>query len=388
MRKINIIIALFLLLGNSAWAQTETDTISLKDIDIPSSPAFILLDQTPTTIERPSSSRAFVLSILNSFQDNNGMPKNYAADFTPFWFFKHPNMTSLKFAGYNVNKNRQRIFGNIERASFSFAFITTTDTLTQKPVNNLSLGLRVNLISIRSKKDIDDIKNANKKLIAYIKERDAKFQEYQDSIKRVINDTLPLPLKYSQPAIYKQAAQDFFENYSNGKESNESTLKEILARKPVFAIDGALGYNTFFLDNKFSENHFGRLGVWLTLNYAQPLDKGGSAKNYFNLYAIGRYLSDGTTIENGNYKKVDNYDVGGKIEFELKKISIGYEYIYRVNNISNTFRSNGLLKYKVSDQVFLTGAFGKNFGDSNNLISLLGINWGFSTGNEKATVKE
>jgi len=287
-------------------------------------------------------------------------------------------MTSLKFAGYNVDKDRQRIFGNIERASVSFAFITTTDTLTQRPVNNLSFGLRLNLISVRSKKDIVDIKSANSKLIKFIRERDNRLQNY-------INDPL---LASENPTLYHQKVKEFFEQDEDSKKGEENSLMDILARKPVFAIDGALGYNTFFFDNKFSENHFGRFGSWLTLNYAQHLNKDCSKMNYFNLYAIGRYLSDGTTLENGKYKKVDNYDFGGKIEFEFKKISIGYEYIYRVNNISNTFRSNGLLKYKISDQLFLTGAFGKNFGDSNNLISLLGINWGLSTGNEKTTVKE
>jgi len=375
MKKIYYTIAILFCLGTKSWSQTS-DTLTLKDLEIPNSPAFILLDQTPSIIERPASSKAFVLNVLNSFQENNGIPKNYAADFTPFWFFKHPNMTSLKFAGYNTEKNRQRIFGNIERASISFAFVTTTDTLTKKSINNLSLGLRFNLLSVRSKKDIDDIKKANTALIALIKERDTRLNLFAD-----------IRLAVDSPKVYKAKVKEFYKLEEENLTEDKNNLKDILARKPVFAIDGALGYNNFYIDNKYSDGHFGRFGAWMTANYSTHLDKDGSGKNYFNLYAIGRYLSDGTSLDNGKYQKKNFYDFGGKVELEFKKISIAYEYIYRINDISNTFRSSGLLKYKISDQLFLTGAFGKNFGTANNLISLLGLNWGLSSGSEKATVK-
>lgn len=379
MKKIYLIIVFFILAGKNAWSQSKeikADTITLKELEIPNSPAFILLDQTPSTIERPSSSKAFALSILNSFQDSNGIPKNYAVDFTPFWFFKHPNMTSLKYAGYNVENKKQRVFGNIERASISFAFITTNDTLTQKTINNLSIGLRFNLISIRSKQDIKDIIKANSDLIKSIRERDDRLNNFVD-----------ISLAATNPTLYHLKVKEFYAQ-DREKENSEEKLKDILARKSVFAIDGAIGYNNFYLDNKFSNGHFGRFGAWLTLNYSWHIDKNANGKNYFNLYAIGRYLSDGTSISNGEYQKQNFYDFGGKAEFEFKKISLAYEYIYRDSSNSNTFRSNGLLKYKISDNLLLTGAFGKNFGSNNNLISMLGINWGLSTGTEKATAKE
>ena len=106
------------------------------------------------------------------------------------------------------------------------------------------------------------------------------------------------------------------------------------------------------------------------------------------MYALGRYLSDGTTLKNNEYISQNFYDFGGKLELEFKKLSVAYEYIYRINDISNTFRSNGIVKYKISDQLYLTGAFGKNFGDNNNLISLLGLNWGLSSGTEKPKIEK
>lgn len=109
-------------------------------------------------------------------------------------------------------------------------------------------------------------------------------------------------------------------------------------------------------------------------------------KSYVNLYALGRYASDGTTIINGRYTVQSFFDFGGKLEFEFKNISVAYEYIYRADDITNTFRSNGIVRYKVSDRLFFSGAFGKNFGEDNNLISLLGLNWGLTSGNEQPKI--
>jgi len=101
---------------------------------------------------------------------------------------------------------------------------------------------------------------------------------------------------------------------------------------------------------------------------------------------LGRYVVDGQPID--TVISVANYfDAGGKLELEFEKISVAYEYIYRFNDFQETYRSNGILKFKASANVYLTASFGKYFGDTNNLISMLGLNWGVGTGNEKANIK-
>ena len=376
MKAVIAITVISLCSMSNVLAQTE-DTLSLKDLEIPNSPGFILLDKAPSTIERPNSSKAFMLSVINSFEAGSTIPKNYAVDFTPFWFFKHPAMSSYKYAGYNAEKDKQMVFGHIKKVSVSFAFVTTTDTLTNIPVNNLSLGLRTNLMTIRSKADITDLKAANAKVVKYLRDMDTRLNEAGI----VFN-----PATMSREE-YDKKVNDFLAKEAKARSEDKSELAEILKRRPVFAVDGAVGYNNFFLNNNFSNSHFGRFGAWLTLNYSQVLDKKNKDKNYFNVYALGRYIADGTVFKNDQYNIQNFYDCGGKIELEFKKISLAYEYIYRVNDNTSTFRSNGLLKYKISDQLVLTGAFGKNFGDTHNLISLLGINWGLSSGSEKTIEK-
>ncbi|MCX6274587.1 MAG: hypothetical protein NTV09_05225 [Bacteroidetes bacterium] len=327
-------------------------------------------------MEAPNSSKAFMLGVINSFVGGSGIPQNYAVDFTPFWFFRHPNMTSYKYAGYDSKKDKQLVFSHIKKASVSFAFVTTTEIVTNDPVNNLSFGFRTNLIKIRSKQDIEDLKAANSKVVRYLRDLDSRLNE--------------AGIIYN-PAVmtrqeYDKKLEEFLANEEKARSEEKNELAEILKRRAVFAVDGSAGYNSFFLHSSFSGSHFGRLGAWLTLSYSQVLNKRSMDKSYVNLYALGRYILDGTTIINGKYSIQNFFDFGGKLEFEFKNISVAYEYIYRADDNTNTFRSNGMVKYKISDRLIFSGAFGKNFGEKNNLISLLGLNWGLTSGNEQTKI--
>ncbi len=383
MKKLFPFLTLLLFNGFLSSAQDDRDSVSLKDIEIPNSPAFILLDKAPTSIERPTSSRAFMLNVVNSFTEGNGLPKNYAVDFTPYWFAKHPNLTSFKNFGYDTKASKQKVFGQIKKASVSFAFVNTMDSLSATQVNNIALGLRVNIISIRSKKDIEDFKAANAGLVKYLRLLDDKLNEAGIFYPIPIDDTDEWKKKKED---YDNKVKAFLATEELAKVDERDKLAEIMKRKPLLALDGALAYNNFFLNNDFSQSHFGRFGAWMTLSISKGIQKSTSNNRYFNLYAIGRFISDGTEMKDNKYVVKSFFDAGGKIELEFQRISFGYEYIYRSNDEVNTYRSSGLLKYKISDQLFLTGAFGKNFGKSDNLISMLGINWGLNTGNEKVSV--
>jgi hypothetical protein len=374
MKKLSTILIVFV--ANFAFAQQIDTTLTLKDIEIPTSPGFILLDQAPSSIERPNSPKAFAVSALNAFTESNGLPKNYAVEFTPFWFFKHPNMDVLKYAGYNDKK--QRPFSSLKMVSLSMAYINQTDSLSLSPTNNISMGARTNILKIRSKDNLKAIADANSFSVNQLK-------RINELIVNRIGPANPL-----DPEGYKKKHLElliFFQDSLKSEISEaHSKLSDALIQKPIFAIDFAIAYNTFFTNNDFSTQQFGRFGTWLTLNYSQKLNSDNS--NYLNIYAIGRFLQDGTNKNNiGEFVTQDFYDFGGKIELELNKFSIGYEYIYRSNNNIETYRSSGQLKYRIAENILLTGAFGKNFGDNNNLISMLGINWGISTGNEKARIK-
>src|SRR5690606_17014474 len=59
-------------------AQNSSDDISFKNLETPSSPGFILLDNTPSSIERPTTPQGFGVSVLGLFQGTGG-----AIEFAP-----------------------------------------------------------------------------------------------------------------------------------------------------------------------------------------------------------------------------------------------------------------------------------------------------------------
>lgn len=368
-----LLFIIFLFAVNILFAQQNDKTkkeLNLKDIEMPTSPGFILLDQSPTNIERPNSGKALAVSALSSFTESNGLPQNYAVEFTPFWFFKHPNMNVLKYLGYK--DKIQRPFSSLKMVTLSLAYVNQTDTVSQTPINNISVGARTNIIKIRSKNNLDEIEKANTKAVA--------------ALRNINNEIVKLigPFDPIDPAGYKIKQEHLL---STLQDSLNNNLSEASLQKPIFAIDFAIAYSTFFTNNDYSTKKFGRFGTWITLNHAEKLSSDNSS--YLNLYAIGRYLRDGTYKDDvGDFYLQTFFDFGGKIEFELNKFSIAYEYIQRSNNSIKTSRSTGQIKYKISDNLLLIGAFGENFGNNNNLVSMLGLNFGILSGNEKATIED
>jgi len=363
MKKLFITIGLVLLIFNSpTYAQKE---VALEDLQIPSSPAFILLDVAPTSIERPTTTKAFSTSILNSIKENNGIPENYAVDFAPYWFFKHKNLNAMNYWGFEQKllERVQKPFSQARFGSISFATIKskmTSDTIgTPLNVNNIALGFRTTLFQLRSNNDIDELIKANNLHLTRL-------------------DELTV-----DPTISPSKLANLLEADTYLKNCNKR-ISEILNRKPTLALDFA-GAGSWSYDNNYNSIKSNRVGAWLTLNYAQTLDKPMdiNKNDYLNLYFTCRVLNDNNVLgNNGLVYRSTNLDVGGKIEFEFDKFSISYEYLYRndlKSNIADNFRSSGLIKYRASDQLLVTATFGKNFGNTNNVITQIGLSLGLNS---------
>jgi hypothetical protein len=194
----------------------------------------------------------------------------------------------------------------------------------------------------------------------------------------------------SKSIILNQKYKQTLDSLANDPEITkaENNLKDILARRPVFSIDGAAALNWAFNNNDYSRSRLDRAGAWLTMNLSLPLSgKNVTQHNYYiGIYITGRYLSGRSVSSDNEVQRQDCLDSGGKLELELNRFTLAYEYLYRYNFTiisDHSFRSSGLVKFKISDALLLSAAFGKNFGNTDNLIAQLGINWSFGSGNEK-----
>jgi len=384
---------LVLLLPLNLHAQDEKSLdITLKELQISTAPSVVLLGISPSELETPKSKKAFVFSLVSSFKKSDGIPDTYAFEVTPFWLLPSSKMNSLKFAGIK-NKNKQNIFSEVKKSSFSFGFIRDLGLDNDIKTPSFAFSARSRILKIRTNKNKDSIIKEDSIIGNMLKDINSNWGNSLER-EKIINlcNTNHLSNEKCEELLKegkKEFKKEFFEYYKDSKDTDY--YRSLLEAPPLLALDFAGGYSTFFSDNKFGNNHFGKLGLWITLNSGIDLtrkDKSDLVKK-INFYGIARYLEDGTTLNvDQQFFRTKNFDFGGKAEFVYNRFSISYEYIYRVNEIENTFRSSGLLAYKVSDKVYINAAFGKNYGNKDNLISFLGLNWGLDSERKSVFVEE
>ena len=171
-------------------------------------------------------------------------------------------------------------------------------------------------------------------------------------------------------------------------------IQSVLNRKPVFAMDLAASGAWSFHNNDFKSIESNRVGAWLTFSYSKSLHKKDKLirDNYLSIYATTRFLNDNNYFnEDGEITTATMSDVGGKLELELGRFALSYEYLARFKlseSKQQTYRSSGTISYRASDQFLVTAAFGKNFGSFNNLISQISINWGLTGKNQGVNMNE
>lgn len=398
------------------FSQGKEISAELNKLELSNAPSVMLLGLASSDLETPKSKKAFMTSIVNSFSENEGLPNAYAVELTPTHLFPLTEMDALKYAGIKTIKNadnkeeyKNNIFSEAKNVSFSFAFLRNykiENLDTENP--SVSFSLRTTIFKVRNKKNIEAIAASNNNIsreLTDIQEEFRKSKEYND-----IEASNASPDEKNE--MKAKALEKFVPEYYKTETEN---YKKYLDEKPAFQLDVASAYSTFFLDNQFKNNQFGKFGVWMTMSSGinlepkpKPKPKSKSAEEQkiiedqkkekpkvtiketpteaskiekrLNFYAVARYMQDKTVYDVASgFSKTNNYDFGGKIELVYNKFSIGYEFIYRSSDLDNTYRSNGIINYKVSDSVYINAAFGKNYGDKDNLISFLGLNWGLDS---------
>lgn len=406
MKKIVLLAA---LVSNMAllFAQSKEISAELNKLELSNAPSVMLLGLASSDLETPKSKKAFMSSIVNSFSENDGLPNAYAVELTPTHLFPLTEMDALKYAGIKSIKKpddsyeyKNNIFSEAKNVSVSFAFLRNYKIEGLDMENpSVSFSLRTTVFKIRNKKNIEAITTSSNNISRELTDIQSEFyksQKYKDIDASNISNS-------EKEKKLAQALEGFVTDYYKTETEN---YKKYLDEKPTFQLDVASAYSTFFLDNQFKNNQFGKLGFWMTMSSGINLERTKTPKKKedqnnekskviikeafttdaskiekrLNFYAVARYLQDKTVYDAASgFSRTDNYDFGGKIELVYNRFSIGYEFIYRSSDLDDTYRSNGIINYKVSDNVYINAAFGKNYGDKNNLITFLGLNWGLDS---------
>lgn len=308
-----------LLLALTTFGQTPV--VKFDDLQTPASPGFILMDETPSAIERPTTPQGFGVSALNLF-------KGGAMEVAPFWLKAHPNLTAE-----NMFDNRHPL---LQHLSISAA------TANLDSAKYITGGFRTRLVQCY---------NAQQRL-------------RRRSLDSAITELL-------------SSAADSLD-FVRLEELRNQYVEELVA-KPVFTLDfaGAFALN----GNEAEDNNTvktSRWAAWLAFNWRPKGDD-------FYITAVTRYVHNVKFEEYANRAHIVDY--GARLNYDVGVFTISAEALQRLNFTSRDYTAYRLAivaSFQVKDNVYFTGTFGKNFAETNNLITLVGINFGISQNKMRA----
>lgn len=350
----------------------------LKELAVPNSPAFILIDIAPSSFHTPNTPKEFVLGVIQSYeQSSNGFPQNYSAEFAPYWWIKPSKRDVFKTLGL-AEKTRDKEgppvykenpFSGLRFTTVSIAFagkdlIPDTSKQAQKV---FSIGLKTTLVKIHRK--------------GYAGEMTRLLYEWHKATQDELDNDSTI---HKRLALNPGLQQTLFDSIGMTKKTKElvNAVQKAFLEKPLFNWDVAAAHAVYGIGD--SAWRSGRTGIWTTLSSYIPLGKKGKKEqeNFISLHAMFRYTRDNYLAD--KQKKTysgNSVDAGGRFAFEFEKLSIGVEALYRFRNkkADPDNRTVGVINYRISENLFLRGAFGKNFNTNGKLIGLLGINWGIGT---------
>ncbi len=373
--------------------------LSLENLKTPNSPGFQILDISPSSIERPTNPKAFALSMFNLTSNGTAIPKNFAFELSPYWYTKPSNASVFKYLNINDGKHHNMFTGIFNKLSVSMvsAYSDSTSGSLLKNNNYIALGARTNLITVRSKKQNSDLKEA----LTIISERISNLKDNTDEKDKLkglftryslllrseknIDSIIMLKTKMNLITIEIDKLNKIGPNELEKKlDSDEVTVEQLkkLSAIPLFQLDAAYAYSEAIPGNVFANKRFNRSGFWVNMTLSGFSFSETKLENNIAITASARFLNDNilTDTLNNIFQRKNSVDIGGRLEYSIQAFSLSVEYLkrkYSGNSSLNTERTVGMLQYKINDKLYLTGTYGKNFGKFNNLFTTMGINWGF-----------
>jgi len=337
----------------------KENTYTLEGLRTPSCPAVILLGIDPSSIPTFSPPEKITINFLSDIP-NQLFPSNYAVEFSPATIIKEKTAIE-KYIQPNM-------FNDLLR-SFTISLATSPIDISKASSENnagtrLGLGLKVNFFIKKSgemKGLYDELKANGKEIIRLmtILENDGSFTEAEKEAKNTEIKGL------------KQKGTDIFNKMKNAEKKTYGLLLEF-----------AGGEVLDFVENDFDKAKISKYGGWLTLSYLNEKPK-------IDIIVLAR----GLKTKNG--ESFDNdYDFGTRFAYKYSDLALSFEYIHRFLRSSgikeNLSRYCFNVEYPLSDKIYLTGAFGKDFPKNkekkDNLIATLTI--GFGIGQEKLIIEQ
>jgi hypothetical protein len=424
--KYRIILGLLCLLAAPVWAQEEeaaTPGVKLKELEVNSSPGYVLLGVQPTNIQRPSTPRDFAAG-LQTAMVNGKLQPNFAMEFNPFnWFDKKSKKNSNDFFANDYFSDK--IIPAIKK-NFAVSLATSeSDTVifgNLKGGTGLGYGFRVTILPGTVRKDsrrrfddwaINDSREQMLNLLIRRTDEDNGFtyenltrafdativsinarEDFYDEVKARITLALTqLKVELSQAEQGKETIKTLEAQKEEYTRVKRAALDSINATTVPFAREGfvlELAYSgvTVFQENQWDGAVYAKTGLWLTPSYRFNLNPSGQKDLVQSLDAMGilRYLWNYKEVDKGDY-----LDFGAKLQFNRNDWGVSAEAVARhaserAEGVSSNWTYSWLstVSYTINEMVTLKFTFGSRF-DGNTrtytqpseMVALGGLTFGF-----------
>lgn len=374
---------------------------TIDQMRTPLSPAYTILDQTPTTIERPSSVQALSTNIQSAFANGKFKP-GIGLELTPFWMMLKKNYTITEYL--SADPKGRKDYGKLLLQHLSFSAATSSsDTFSVGSITpglGISYGVRALIwpgnISKRTLAKIEAI-NTTVKGNSYLNVElenvlsDIESEDEQtlnaERLKSILSNRLHVEFSKSEEDILREIDKrgssafeknkgycyDFVNEYIKTKlplfvKDAVALSKELSSAREGFMWEVATAGLTVFQENKFSKSYFAKAQVWTTLSY-RILSDDENLKKSVDIMMLFRGTFNDRSIDSSHY-----FDIAGKIQWNNNSWDLSVEgamrFATRPTTIPDvngkipknyTYRLVANFNYKINNVIGLNVSFGKSF---------------------------
>ncbi len=382
----------------------ELDEVpELNTMKTPSSPAFTLLGQSPTDVERPTtpSGLAAALSSRVARDGTNVFFESLALEVSPFWLWPHPELVKRSdlddaFLDRVVENFTVSVATEVSEAPDD----PTSTAMGDSPPSRAAIGGRTMLAKGKPSKTARQCHLLLYKLNKRASERIVKDAEYFNAVYKKRHPRPPKPKAnaFSSSEEFKRALEAWkhrirqwdkregkaFDEYEAERATAVEPGKDEAFQRCLTAVHHRVGFlmsiaggaQWDFAENDLAEGELTQYGVWITPAYDfDPITLAGAV----------RFLHvEGDTPQ-------DVYDFGARLIYARGAFGLSAEGVARIvdvdgSDVESRWRVAFGVDYEMSPGVWLNTTLGKDYGtgDSQPLLALANLEFNLGA---KASVK-
>lgn len=364
--------------GGSGLAAQQGALPDLGSLKPTSAPAFVLLDVSPTSVERPSEAADLAFSLANSSSLLTRVPQNYALELSPYWLRLRPALT------WQADDDRSPVEALARTLSFSAA--TAELGTDASPLTGLALGGRAQLMSGRYSAETRQTLRALEDSLAaqgglQLRMANPELQELdawlREQLARPDPDRAGIRQEYlaRRTAIYDRvlASPDYQERVAKMR----SAFDNLALRREGPMLEFAGGASWGFPGATWEKGALRRWGGWASYSCEGCVRWQGATP--MTPVAVVRYLGGGDGDSLGS-----TLDLGGRLIAGNARYSASVEGVYRQfvgdDAPDALYRLAGIMEYQVGQDLWLRASFGRDYQTERegSLIAQFGLKFNFA----------